>query len=312
MLLDKAKGLSSNHAMLAVRRLLGAAKAGHGGTLDPMASGLLPVLLGEATKFAQDCLDSNKTYLASLRLCETSSTGDAEGQIVSSGAAIPERAQILAVLHSFVGPIQQIPPMHSALKQGGQPLYRLARSGVTIEREARPVTIGQLDLIDLDGRDLKIRVQCSKGTYIRVLAEDVGRALGCGAWLADLRREAAGALALGRESVTLAQLESMDPVERRRFILPIEHMLGSLMRFELDEIQTRRFLNGQKLRLLPRTPEPPSASECGEGRRRVCVYGRRHPPPVPMAFLGLASLDDGVIVPLRLISTQDPEEDHSR
>jgi tRNA pseudouridine55 synthase len=307
VLLDKPRGLSSNHAMLAVRRLMGAAKAGHGGTLDPMAHGLLPVMLGEATKFADHALQADKTYLATLTLGQTSTTGDAEGEISDSGAPLPCRRVIDDALLGFVGPLEQIPPMHSALKHKGRPLYELARAGTAVERPARSVIIHALEPLECAGSRLTLRVTCSKGTYIRVLAEDIGRALGCGAWLSDLRREAAGGLSLGEEAVTLDELEALEVSQRLRHILPVECLLDSFERIELDDEQARRFMAGQRLRLRPRTIPPASGSIADEASLRVCVYGRRSCSPSPSMLLGLATFDDGVIAPLRLISTQDQE-----
>lgn len=307
LLLDKPRGLSSNHSMLAVRRLMGAAKAGHGGTLDPMASGLLPILLGEATKFANHALQADKTYLATLMLGQTSTTSDAEGEISDTEAPRPCQGAIDDVLRRFVGPIQQIPPMHSALKYKGRPLYELARAGTTVERPARSVIIHALDLLEFEGPRMTLRVTCSKGTYIRVLAEDIGRTLGCGAWLSDLRREAAGGLSLGQGAVTLDELESLEDSQRLRHILPVESLLESFERIELDEERARRFMAGQRLRLRSRTIPLPAGSNADEDCLTVCVYGRRDCPPSPIVLLGLATLDDGVIAPLRLISTQDQE-----
>ncbi|MEY3665091.1 MAG: hypothetical protein RLZZ153_1273 [Pseudomonadota bacterium] len=174
LLLDKATGQSSNHALQAARRLLAAAKAGHGGTLDPMAAGLLPVLLGEATKFAADLLDADKTYEAELTLGQTSSTGDAEGEITPHTGLIPSADDMALVLREFVGRIRQLPPMHSALKHAGRPLYEYARAGQLIEREPREVEIKAIDLLSFTGTRLQLRVCCSKGTYIRTLAQDIG------------------------------------------------------------------------------------------------------------------------------------------
>jgi tRNA pseudouridine55 synthase len=310
LLLDKPRGLSSNHAMLAVRRLLGAAKAGHGGTLDPMASGLLPIMLGEATKFSSYALDADKTYLASLMLGQTSTTGDAEGEIRDTAVAAPGLTEIEAALRAFVGPIEQIPPMHSAIKHEGRPLYQLARSGATVDRPARCVTIHSLELVDCVGSRLVMRVACSKGTYIRVLAEDIGRVLGCGAWLADLRREAAGGMALGADAITLDALESLEPLQRLRHVLPVECLLGSYERIDLDAIHTRRFLDGQRLRVGPSLMLPQVSPDPVSADVKVRVYGQRSASPSPPTLLGLAQLVDGVIAPIRLISTQDQEASH--
>jgi tRNA pseudouridine55 synthase len=190
LLLDKPLGLSSNAALQQARRLFGAAKAGHAGTLDPLASGLLVVLFGEATKFAGPLLDADKEYLATLKLGERTATGDAEGEVLERRPATLEG--LPAVLERFRGEIDQVPPMYSALKHQGTPLYRLARRGEEVERNARRVRISRLEATEAAGDRLVLRVVCSKGTYIRVLAEDIGEALGCGAHLSALRRTASG------------------------------------------------------------------------------------------------------------------------
>ena len=188
LLLDKPIGLSSNAALQAAKRLFRAAKAGHAGTLDPLASGLLLVLFGDATKFAASLLEADKTYLASVRLGVTTSTGDAEGEVTARRAVAVSQPQVEVVLSNFRGTIAQVPPMYSALKVGGQPLYALAREGLSVERSARNVVIHELEFISLQGDLLSLRVRCSKGTYVRTLAEDIGAALGTGAHLAALRR----------------------------------------------------------------------------------------------------------------------------
>jgi tRNA pseudouridine55 synthase len=300
VVLDKPRGMSSNHAMLAVRRLLGAEKAGHGGTLDPMASGLLPVLLGEATKFANDALDADKTYLATLALGEVSSTADAEGEISATGLPLPDDQTIDDALTRFTGEISQIPPMYSALKQGGRPLYELARRGQTVERTPRRVRIDRLDLVERAGARLLLRVRCSKGTYIRVLAEDIGQAIGCGAWLADLRRESVGALSLETSATTLDALQSSQTDVARAHILPVDALLQSIPRLELADQQARRLLDGQRLRL-----SPDQADAVVGDTARLRIYGRYGDrvsgEPI---FLGLACLQDGLLTPLRLISTR--------
>src|SRR5574343_735181 len=195
LLLDKPLGMTSNDALQKARRLFSAAKGGHTGTLDPLATGLLPLCFGEATKFSADLLDADKTYEAVLKLGVTTDSGDAEGSVVATAEVNVDATQIADVLRQFTGDIQQIPPMHSALKRDGRPLYELARQGIEVEREARAVTIHRIDLLAFAGDRLQIRVACSKGTYIRVLAADIGQALGCGAHLAGLRRSGVGGLA---------------------------------------------------------------------------------------------------------------------
>lgn len=309
VLLDKPLGMSSNHAMLAVRRLLSAAKAGHGGTLDPMASGLLPVLLGEATKFAGDALDSDKTYLATLRLGELSSTADAEGEITPTGHPLPDLSQVESALARFRGTIEQVPPMHSALKHAGRPLYELARQGANVERAPRTITIHTLTRVALEGARLTIRVVCSKGTYIRVLAQDIGDALGCGAWLSDLRREGAAGLSLDHGSVTLDALAQMSELERDQCVQPADRLLDGLNRIDLPPEWAPRFLSGQRLRLA--APVRADRADIEQSSTldicRVRVYGSRDSQSSSPVLLGLAHLHDGLLIPLRLISTQDQD-----
>lgn len=285
LLLDKPKGLSSNHAMLTARRLLGAAKAGHGGTLDPMASGLLPILFGEATKFAHDLLEADKTYAATLRLGETSSTGDAEGTLTPTGGSLPAEPVLRAALDRFIGVIAQRPPMHSALKHQGRPLYEYARSGIEIERALREITIHRIDLLHVEADTAHIRVVCSKGTYVRTLAEDIGEAAGCGAWLSDLRREAVDMLTLD-SAVSLEALEALPLAERRAQLAPLDSLLQRLTRIELDSESALRLSQGQRLRVAPRTDSSPE---------RVRVYHADR-------LLGVAMLEAGVLISQRLIA----------
>ena len=209
LLLDKPLGLTSNDALQKARRLFSAAKGGHTGTLDPLATGLLPLCFGEATKFSADLLDADKTYEAVLRLGVTTDSGDADGTVVETAPVDIGESDVFGVLPRFTGDILQVPPMHSALKRNGRPLYELARQGIEVERDARAVTIHALDVLDFSGATLTLRVACSKGTYIRVLAADIGQALGCGAHLAALRRTVVGDLDLA-QAVTLAELEALD------------------------------------------------------------------------------------------------------
>src|SRR5690606_17130994 len=209
LLLDKPVGLSSNDALIKAKRLLNAEKAGHTGTLDPFATGLLPLCFGEATKFAQDLLDADKTYETTVHLGITTTTGDTEGEIREQHAVEVSDADIDAALAQFRGAIMQVPPMYSALKRDGKPLYEYARAGVTLEREARPVSIHLLEKIDYQAPYLTLRVRCSKGTYIRVLGEDIGAVLGCGAHLQALRRVQVGNLTMDA-ALTLEQFAAHD------------------------------------------------------------------------------------------------------
>ena len=248
LLLDKPLGMSSNDALQKARRLFSAAKGGHTGTLDPLATGLLPLCFGEATKFSADLLDADKVYEADIQLGVTTDSGDAEGQVIGTAAVNLEIGQISAVLERFVGDISQVPPMHSALKRDGRPLYELARQGIEVEREARAVTIHRIDLLAFAGDRLQIRVACSKGTYIRVLAADIGQALGCGAHLAGLRRSGVGDLTLAG-SVTLAQLDALPEADRLAFLQPVDALLQSLPSVQLDGEAAQRFRHGNPVDL---------------------------------------------------------------
>jgi len=248
LLLDKASGMTSNDALQKARRLFSAAKGGHTGTLDPMATGLLPLCFGEATKFSADLLDADKTYEADVKLGITTDTGDAEGQVLTNAAVTTSIADVERLLPRFTGPIKQVPPMHSALKRDGRPLYELARQGIEVEREARDVTIHALDMLSLEGDVLRLRVSCSKGTYIRVLAADIGQVLGCGAHLTALRRTRVGDLVLER-SVTLSQLELQDEVQRGTHLLPVDALLQSLPAVHLAAAEANRFSHGNPVTL---------------------------------------------------------------
>lgn len=248
LLLDKPIGLTSNDALQKARRLFSAAKGGHTGTLDPLATGLLPLCFGEATKFSADLLDADKTYEAELKLGVTTDSGDAEGEIIATAAVDVAESDISRVLPQFTGDIEQIPPMHSALKRNGRPLYELARKGIEVEREPRAVFIHAIDLLSFAGDRLTLRVACSKGTYIRVLAADIGKALGCGAHLAGLRRTVVGDLDLAR-SVTLAELESLDEAGRAGHLQPVDALLHSLPVVLLEGEDAERFRHGNPVDL---------------------------------------------------------------
>jgi tRNA pseudouridine55 synthase len=227
LVLDKPTGITSNGALQQVKRLFGAAKAGHAGTLDPLASGVLPVLFGEATKFSSFLLDADKEYLADVQLGASTSTGDAEGEVLSRSALEVDDAAIEAALARFRGEHEQIPPMYSALKYGGKPLYEIARQGVTVERAPRRIAIRELEVLGRSAGLLRLRLSCSKGTYVRVLAEDLGRALGTGAYLAGLRRTVAGRFTI-EQAVSLASVGEMDGPARDRLLLPLETLLQAL------------------------------------------------------------------------------------
>jgi tRNA pseudouridine55 synthase len=287
LLLDKPAGLSSNDALGKAKWLLNALKAGHTGTLDPFATGLLPLCFGEATKFSQDLLEADKTYETVVHLGVKTATGDTEGEIVETREVTVTREDIEAVLEQFRGEIDQVPPMHSALKRDGKPLYEYARAGITLEREARRVTIHLLELLDYQAPFLRLRVRCSKGTYIRVLGEDIGAALGCGAHLRELRRIEVGALTLAG-AVTLEQLEALpESAQRVALLAPVDALLSTFPAIELDDDHAKRFLHGQRL-ALGRTHQQ-------QGRMRVYDSGKR--------LLGTAILSEaGVLAPERLVA----------
>ena len=253
VLLDKASGRSSNHVLQQVKRLFGANKAGHTGSLDPLASGLLPICLGQATKVAQFLLDNNKRYFVRAKLGQVSSTGDSEGKIVDFGSTQGiDESSIRVTLLKFIGDINQVPPMYSALKRNGTPLYKLARKGIEIERSSRPVTIHEINFLDLDDAVVSLEVFCSKGTYIRTLVEDIGKSLGCGGHVIELRRTGFAHLGLS-ESKTYEQLsklkeqnlESLDSV-----ILGADEMIPNLESVYLDSEQTSDIRLGKKIEYL--------------------------------------------------------------
>jgi tRNA pseudouridine55 synthase len=244
LVLDKPSGITSNTALQRSKRLLGAAKAGHAGTLDPLASGVLPLLFGEATKFSSFLLDADKEYLADVRLGVRTTTGDAEGEVVASGAVQVDDVALESALGRFRGEMDQVPPMHSALKYGGRPLYEIARQGGTVPRAPRRIAIRSLELLERSGEVLRILVSCSKGTYVRVLAEDLGAALGCGAHLAALRRTAAGGFRIA-QAVALADFEAMEGSAREQRVLPVDALLQGLPPVHLDEGTAGAFLNGR-------------------------------------------------------------------
>jgi len=244
LLLDKPVGPSSSAVLQAVKRLFEAEKAGHAGTLDPLASGLLPLLFGEATKFAQFGLDAVKEYRALVRLGAATDTGDAEGQVIEQKPVVVDAAGLDAALARFRGEIEQVPPMYSALKHGGQPLYALARAGQTVERAARKVTVYDLVLVERVGDHLDLRVRCSKGTYVRQLAADLGFALGTVAHLAALRRTAVAGFRI-EQAVTLDDLQALGSEARRAWLLPPDSLLVELPRLDLAEALAARFQRGQ-------------------------------------------------------------------
>ena len=253
VLLDKPAGMSSQGAVTAVKRAFNADKAGHTGTLDPMATGLLPICLGEATKYSQDLLEADKTYIAQVKFGSRTDTGDAEGQIIEElplpvfASESDIQSALDALLPKFTGPISQVPPMYSALKRDGKPLYEYARAGVELERAPRDITIHAIRWTNISWPEATIEVSCSKGTYIRVLAEDIGNALGCGAHLVGLRRTEVGHLNL-EQSFTIESIQS-GLKNTADYILPVDALLQTLPHLTVDEQQAKRLEMGQRVPL---------------------------------------------------------------
>lgn len=287
LLLDKPLGLSSNAALQAVKKAYAARKAGHTGSLDPLATGMLPICFGEATKFSQYLLDANKRYRVSACLGTQTTTGDAEGSILSRVDNVNiSRQQLEEVIAKFIGPICQVPPMYSALKHKGQPLYKLARQGINVERPSRQVTIIDIELLASEGLHFECVVDCSKGTYIRTLIEDIGQALGVGAHVSALHRvhtEPYNDYSMH----SLEEIQSIakdQPEELLTRLLPLDSMLGSMVEISLDEAMTAKIRHGQGIQ---RNGEP-------QGLVRLLDYCQR--------FIGLGEvLADGSIVPKRLL-----------
>ena len=244
LLLDKPVGLSSNAALQQAKRRFRAEKAGHTGTLDPLASGLLPICFGEATKFAHMLLDADKTYVALVRLGTTTATGDAEGEVLQTRNVTVTRQDVEAVLPRFIGRIMQIPPRYAALKYQGRNYYEYAREGIEIPRPGREVVIHSMTLDACTPPDLSLTIRCGKGTYVRVLAEDIGLALGCGAHLAALRRLETGGLRLSA-SCTLETLAGLSDDECDARLLPPDTLVAALRRIDLEPVEALRFAQGQ-------------------------------------------------------------------
>ncbi|HKM25947.1 MAG TPA: tRNA pseudouridine(55) synthase TruB [Thiopseudomonas sp.] len=291
IIFDKPYGFSSNGALQKVRWLLNSDKGGHTGSLDPLATGVLPLCFGEATKFSRYLLDADKVYEATMQLGVTTNTADAEGEVLETKPVNVTSADIEAALPQFRGVIQQVPPMYSALKKDGQPLYKLARAGITIDRPARTVTISQLELLWHDGDQARILVSCTKGTYIRSLVEDIGAVLGCGAHVAQLRRIQAGPFDL-THAVTLEELEQAHEEGGAEaldaFMIPMDSGLLHWPSVEMTENGSFFWLNGQPVR---------AQNSPLEGMVRV--YNHNH------EFIGVGEMDDdGMVAPKRLIRSQ--------
>jgi tRNA pseudouridine55 synthase len=294
LLLDKPLGLSSNDALQKAKWLLRAEKAGHTGTLDPLATGVLPLCFGAATKFSALQLEANKTYEATAVLGVKTSTGDAEGEVIATRAVHVTQADVDRVTKMFTGPISQVPPMHSALKKDGKALYEYAREGITLEREARQVTIYALNIAlaqsNIAQPAIKIVATVSKGTYIRTLGEDIGEALGCGAHLSALRRTRTGGLDV-QHAVTLPQLEAMAEGARMACLQPLDSLLERHTQVTLDGDNAGRFLSG-----LRRRTTLPDADQ-------VAVYGDS-----PRTLLGAAHIKAGELIPTRLLSPTEIDQ----
>jgi tRNA pseudouridine55 synthase len=294
LLLDKPLGWSSNDALQKAKWLLRAQKAGHTGTLDPLATGVLPLCFGAATKFSQLQLDADKTYEATALLGRTTTTGDAEGEVVLQRPVLVSAADLDAVRGRFLGSVRQTPPMYSALKKDGRPLYEYARAGLEVEREPRAVTIHALTMtLEADAGDavlLRIVVKCSKGTYVRTLAHDIGEALGCGAHLTALRRLETGGFSVAR-CVDLEQLEAMGEAARLQCLLPVDALLEGHVAVTLGVDDAGRFLSGVR-----RRGDWPDAAQ-------VAVYGA-----APRALLGTAHARGGELIPGRLLNPVEIEQ----
>jgi tRNA pseudouridine55 synthase len=284
LLLDKPIGWTSNDALQKAKGILRAEKGGHTGTLDPLATGLLPLCFGGATKFSQASLDADKRYSATLCLGQRTSTGDREGDVIEQRPVEADRAAIEAACRRFTGTIHQTPPMHSALKHNGKALYDYARAGIEIERPSREVTIHAIDIVSWQHETLVIDVRCSKGTYIRTLAEDIGTALGCGAHLSALRRTGSGALDLSG-AVSIEALGAMTEAEREALLQPADVLLAGWPEVRLPDDEAGRFLCGLRRRVA--LADAPA----------VRVYGTS-----PYAFIGTAHIQAGELIADRLLN----------
>ena len=283
LLLDKSGGITSNGALQQARRLFNARKAGHTGTLDPMATGLLPVCFGEATKFSADLLHANKTYDAVIELGSVTDTGDAEGSVLRRAEVHVTPDGIEAALARFRRTITQVPPMHSALKHQGRPLYAYAREGIEIERMPRQVTIFGLEFLGYSSAQLRINVECSKGTYIRVLAQDIGEILGCGAHLAALRRTRVGMLDIA-DAISFEELEQLTSDVRDQKLRPLDSLVSELRPVTLGPDAARRFGQGQSIAA--------PLDMAGGGVRVYTAAG----------FIGLGRVEGAQLVPTRLLA----------
>lgn len=286
-LLDKPQGMSSNDIMQKVKRVFQANKAGHTGALDPLATGMLPICLGEATKFSQFLLDADKRYVVTAKLGERTDTSDAEGQVVETRPVNVETSQILTALEQFRGDILQVPTMFSALKHNGKPLYEYARAGITVEREARPITIFEINFIEYQAPSLTLEVHCSKGTYIRTLVDDLGEVLGCGAHVTVLRRTAVADYPTEKMMTWDALQALAEQGDLDQHLLPIDTAVSKLPALKLNAEQSKGIGFGQRVKF---------ANEA-KLRGQVRLFSDKN------IFLGVALIDDNnVIRPQRLIT----------
>ncbi len=285
LLLDKPAGLTSNAALQVAKRLLNACKAGHTGSLDPIATGVLPLTFGEATKVSQFLLNADKRYWARIKLGVSTRTYDSEGEVTQTRPVQVSARDAETALARFRGEIEQIPPMYSAIKQGGRALYELAREGIEVEREPRRVTVHELTLLKVDGDSLELDMTCSKGTYVRTLAHDLGELLGCGAHVTALRRLAVGQLSIDR-AVTLAELESLPgPGERAARLMPTDQALTFLPQVDLTQLASHYLRQGQAISVSHRHPPGTWVRLYEEGG----------------VFLGMGEVqEDGLVSPRRL------------
>jgi tRNA pseudouridine55 synthase len=292
LLLDKPEGITSNAALQRVKRIYSAKKAGHTGSLDPLASGMLPICLGEATKFSQFLLDADKVYQVTIKLGISTTTGDAEGDVVKE-RAVPKLsvADVNKVLEGFIGDVVQVPSMYSAIKHNGQPLYKLARQGIEVERAPRTIKIFSIELLDFKENLLMLKIHCSKGTYVRTLAEDVGEKLNCGGHVAVLRRLQVDQY-FAEQMVPLAKLESLienrDFLELDQLLLPIESMVTHWPKVKISEAALYYLNHGQSV-IIPHAPT----------HGRVCLVRNDG------KFIGIGEImDDGKVAPKRLMQTK--------
>lgn len=299
VLLDKATGMSSNFALQRVKRFFNANKAGHTGALDPLATGMLPVCLGEATKFSQHLLDADKRYLVTAKLGQRTDTSDSDGEVVQTRSMDFTETQLLAALEHFRGDTMQVPSMYSALKYQGQPLYKYAREGIEVPREARPIRVFELNFIKLEGDELTLDIHCSKGTYIRTIIDDLGEMLGCGAHVIMLRRTQVAQYPYAK-MVTLEQLEALVAKAQEQqiepsllldpLLLPMDTAVADFPEVNVPDASAAYLMQGQAVRVAGLEADKLVRITLGDARR----------------FVGIGAMnDDGLLAPKRLIVIHD-------